>query len=55
MTADQEVALAEYMTEKAYTYYMDSSHELLQVLSSKERGVLLLRKDNYRGIDTKFK
>jgi hypothetical protein len=55
VTKDQESSLADFMEAKGWSYYLDSSHELLQTLKTKDTGVLLLRKEHYRGIDTKFK
>ena len=43
------------MLKKELEYYIDGNHEQMQVLKTKEYGVLILRKENYRGIDTKFK
>jgi len=43
------------LEKQEWDYYIDGSHEVLQMLRTKDLGVLLLGKDNYRGIDTKFK
>ena len=43
------------MNEKGWQFYNDCSYEIIQELKTKDHGVLFLREDKYRGIDTKFK
>ena len=55
ITAQQKAQIIAHMDLKQWKYYTDSSHEQLQTLKTKDTGVLLLRKQHFRGIDTKFK